>query len=438
RESDLRPGHHSFRTGPFHLCQTDRCAGAWLAAGACGLGLFHRRCLHRRGLGDTHPRGRTAGGRAVRRSDGHVFAACVGTRRGGRLYKRLPMERGRRLVGADGCRLGSGGFLPRHPLARRGQALAAALRQRAGAAAPQVCRAGYRLVAKSPRPLRLIMRNAGARVGVGPFFPIRPARKSATVADMRLDGRVAVVTGATKGVGKGIARELAQHGARVFVTGRSAPESALPGEQTTRIRCDHRPDAQVEAVFTGIVRETNAIDILVNSVWGGYERMVEHGDFTWPKPFWEQPLWRWDAMFIAGVRAHYQASQLAAPTMIAQRRGLIVNISFWAAQKHVGNVAYGVSQAATDKMTADMAIELKAPRVAVVSLYPGLVRTEKVMEAAQYLDLSNSESPEFIGRAVAALAADTDVLRYTGQVLVAAKLAKEYGFKDIDGKVPEP
>jgi len=216
------------------------------------------------------------------------------------------------------------------------------------------------------------------------------------------------------------------------------PRETRGDEQITGIRCDHRLDIQMEAAFNLIVREANAIDILVNNVWGGYERMVEDGNFTWPKPFWEQPLWRWDAMFSAGVRAHYQASQLAAPAMIAQRRGLIVNISSWAAQKHIGNVAYGVSKAATDKMTADMATELKPHGVAVVSLYPGLVRTEKVMEAAQYLDLSNSESPEFIGRAVAALAADPDVLRYTGKVLVAAGLAKEYGFKDIDGKTPRP
>src|SRR4051812_25874670 len=130
------------------------------------------------------------------------------------------------------------------------------------------------------------------------------------------------------------------------------------------------------------------------------------GNFTWSRPFWEQPVWRWDAMFAAGVRAYYRASQLAAPVMIARRHGLIVNISFWAAQKHIGNVAYGVSKAATDKLTADMAEELKPHNVAVVSLYPGLVRTEKVMQAAQYLDLSNSESPDFIGRAVAALATD--------------------------------
>jgi len=149
-------------------------------------------------------------------------------------------------------------------------------------------------------------------------------------------------------------------------------------------------------------------------------------------------LWRWDEMFHAGVRAHYRAGQLAAPSMIARRRGLIVNISHWAAQKHLGNVAYGVSKAATDKLTSDMAVELKPHGVAVVSLYPGMVRTEKVMEAAQWLDLSNSESPEFVGRAIAALAGDPDVLRHTGQVLVAAAVARDYGFTDVDGKSPRP
>jgi NAD(P)-dependent dehydrogenase (short-subunit alcohol dehydrogenase family) len=253
---------------------------------------------------------------------------------------------------------------------------------------------------------------------------------------MALDGKVAIVTGGTKGVGRGIGRELAQHGARVFVTGRSAPDGGSLEERTTAIRCDHRQDVQVEAAFKRIVREAGAIDILVNNVWGGYERMVEDGVFTWSKPFWEQALWRWDAMFSAGVRAHYQASQLAARTMVAQRRGLIVNISFWAAQKHIGNVAYGVSKAATDKMTADMAIELKPYGVTVVSLYPGLVRTEKVMESAQWLDLTNSESPEFVGRAAVALATDPDALRHTGKVLVAAGLAKEYGFTDTDGTTP--
>jgi dehydrogenase/reductase SDR family protein 1 len=253
-----------------------------------------------------------------------------------------------------------------------------------------------------------------------------------------LDGKVAVVTGGTFGVGRGIASTLAQYGARVFVTGRSAHDGVANEEQITAIRCDHRVDAEVTVAFERVAREAGKIDILVNNVWGGYERMVEDGTFTWTKPFWEQGLWRWDAMFSAGVRAHYHASQLAAKSMVARQSGLIVNISFWAAQKHIANVTYGVSKAATDKMTADMAVELRPYGVTTVSLYPGLVRTEKVMEAATWLDLTNSESPEFIGRAVAALATDPDVMRHTGTVLVAARVAMEYGFTDIDGKTPRP
>jgi dehydrogenase/reductase SDR family protein 1 len=254
---------------------------------------------------------------------------------------------------------------------------------------------------------------------------------------MTLDGKIAIVTGGAQGIGRGVASELDRLGARVYTTVRRepAPDSQ---DRITRFLCDHRNDAQVEATFARILDEAGTVDILVNSVWGGYERMVEDGDFTWPKPFWEQPLWRWDAMFAAGVRAHYHASQLVARSMIARGKGLIVNISTWAAQKRLGNVAYGVSKAATDKMTADMAVELAPHGVAVVSLYPGLVRTEKVMQAASFLDMSNSESPEFIGRAVAALAQDADVLRHSGKVVVAAALAKIYGFTDIDGKTPRP
>ena len=255
---------------------------------------------------------------------------------------------------------------------------------------------------------------------------------------MTLDTQTAVVTGGTKGVGRGAALALAQAGARVFITGRTADESGKDPGGITAIRCDHRQDADVDAAFARVLGEAGAIDVLVNNVWGGYDNMMENGQFTWPKPFWEQPLWRWDEMFHAGVRAHYRAGQLAAPSMIARRRGLIVNISHWAAQKHLGNVAYGVSKAATDKLTSDMAVELKPHGVAVVSLYPGMVRTEKVMEAAQWLDLSNSESPEFVGRAVAALAGDPDVMRHTGQVLIAAAVAKDYGFTDVDGKSPRP
>jgi dehydrogenase/reductase SDR family member 1 len=253
-----------------------------------------------------------------------------------------------------------------------------------------------------------------------------------------LNGKVALITGASRGVGKGIALELIEAGATVYITGRSIEDMQYVSGKGTAVECDHRNDEQVRLAFRRIVDEQGRLDILVNNVWGGYENMLENGEFTWPRPFWQQPLWRWDAMFQAGVRAHYVASQLAAPLMVTQRSGLIVNISFWAAQKYIGNVAYGVSKAATDKMTADMSHELRGYNVAVISLYPGLVRTEKVMEAAEWLDLSNSESPQFIGRAVAALASDAGVIEKTGRVLVAASIAQEYGFTDIDGKAPKP
>ena len=257
------------------------------------------------------------------------------------------------------------------------------------------------------------------------------------MSDPQMNGQVALVTGGSRGVGRGIAEELAALGATVYVTGRTVASAGL-GPGCIPVTCDHTDDDQVRAAVERIVAEQQHIDVLVNNTWGGYERMVENGQFTWTVPFWRQPLWRWDAMFDAGVRAHYVASALVAAHMVARRRGLIVNISFWAAQKHVGNVAYGASKAATDKLTADMAHELRPHGVAVVSLYPGMVRTELVMQAAAFLDLSNSESPRFIGRAVAALANDPAVLERSGSVVIAAACARDYGFNDVDGKQPRP
>ena len=253
-----------------------------------------------------------------------------------------------------------------------------------------------------------------------------------------MPNRVAIVTGASRGVGKGIAIELCDARFTVYITGRSVSEMAYLTGRGTAIPCDHRDDHQVERAFRRVIEEQGRIDVLVNNAWGGYENMIEEGEYTWQRPFWQQPLWRWDAMFQTGVRAAYVASRLVAPMMLTQRNGLIVNLSYWAAQKHVANVSYGVAKAATDKLTADVAHELQEHHVAVVSLYPGLVRTEKVIAAAQWLDLSNSESPRFIGRAVAALANDSDIMGKSGKVVVAAALAQEYGFTDVDGNMPRP
>ena len=270
-----------------------------------------------------------------------------------------------------------------------------------------------------------------------------------------MKGKVAVVTGASRGVGKGIALGLGEAGATVYVTGRSvkdksdveklggtiyqtAEDVTATGGKGIAIQCDHVVDEQVEAAFKQILKESKKVDVLVNNAWGGYEKMVEGSKLTFFKPFWEQPFWRWDAMFDAGVRAAYTSSAFAARLMTKRKSGLIVNISFWSAQVYLGNTQYGVSKAAVDKMTEYMARELKKYKVAVVTLYPGLVRTESIMRNAKHFDMSNSESPQFIGRVVAALANDPNIMKKSGKVLVAAQEALDYGIQDIDGKQPRP
>ena len=261
-----------------------------------------------------------------------------------------------------------------------------------------------------------------------------------------LKNHVALVTGASRGIGRGMALGLAESGATIFLTGRTLHEGngTLPGslestaETVARLgdvahiaQCDHRDDLQVEAVFERVAREVGRLDLLVNAAWGGYTQME-----SFAMPFWEQPRWRWDDMFQAGARAAYVASALAAPHMVRSRSGLIVNVSSTAARKYGGSVAYGASKAATDAMTRDMATELRAHGVSVVSLRPGLVRTENVMQAAEYFDLSKSESPELQGHVVAALLGDPELLARSGRALVTAELASEFGVRDLDGAQP--
>jgi NAD(P)-dependent dehydrogenase (short-subunit alcohol dehydrogenase family) len=270
-----------------------------------------------------------------------------------------------------------------------------------------------------------------------------------------LEGTVALVTGASRGVGKGIAVGLGEAGATVYITGRTAEEgrAAVPlsgnvhatADEVTRaggrgiaVVCDHTDDEQTRAVFARIAAEQNGrLDVLVNNVWGGYEFYRTGESRFWEeRGFWDAPFSRFDRMFTAGVRAHYVCAALAAPLMIARGAGLIVNVSYHASKMTMLGVAYGAAKAADDHMAACMAHELAPHRVTAVALWPGLVRTEAVLAAAEHFDLGNSESPRLQGRAVAALAADPDRARWAGRTLYSAELAVEYGFTDEDGTVP--
>lgn len=297
---------------------------------------------------------------------------------------------------------------------------------------------------------------------------------SAGAAPLPLAGRVAVVTGATRGVGKGVALGLAEAGATVVVTGRTehARGGRLRGslDETAEavreaggipvpIRCDHSDDDQVRALFERVGAELGRLDVLVNNAF-----KVPRVSFA-SKRFWELPLSIWDDMHRVGLRSHYAASALAAPLLIrtasqakqdvepdapgeggleGQPPGpppLIANISSYGGGQYVFGVAYGVGKAGVDRMAADMAHDLGPFGVAAVSLWPGIVRTERMLRlrgmGAMDFDDTNSESPRFTGRAVAALAADPGLMERSGQRLIVAELARAYGFTDVGGGLPE-
>jgi NAD(P)-dependent dehydrogenase (short-subunit alcohol dehydrogenase family) len=263
----------------------------------------------------------------------------------------------------------------------------------------------------------------------------------------RLRERVALVTGASRGAGKGIALVLGEEGATVYVTGRSVRGGATtlgrPGtiddtadEVTGRggtgiaVRCDHTVDEQVDAVFDRIRSESGRLDVLVNNAWSGYELS--------PDPalsFWEIEWRHWDLMFDGGLRAAANASRLAAPVMIAAGRGLIVNIT-WILDRPHGHAFYEVVKNATNKLTERTADDLRPHGVAVVAVSPGWMRMERMNLTPERA--AQTESPEFPGRAVAALAADPGVLERSGGVFTTPQLAREYGFTDVDGSQMSP
>jgi len=264
-----------------------------------------------------------------------------------------------------------------------------------------------------------------------------------------LKGQIAVVTGASRGIGKGIALELGAAGATVYVTGRTVDDrgAAVPGtvgataDEVTRlggqgipVQCDHSRDEEIKALFERVLREQGRIDILVNNVFTLPSEPVFEGSF------WEHSVGLWDDFMHVGCRGHYVASHAAAPTMVAQKSGLIVNISSFAGAAYIFSVPYGVGKAAVDRMAKDMAVELRPHGVTCVSLWPGVVRTEYLTkshaEGAVPFDIENGESPRFTGRAVVALASDPERMEKTGQVLICYELAHEYGFTDVDGRQP--
>ena len=267
-----------------------------------------------------------------------------------------------------------------------------------------------------------------------------------------LSKRVALVIGASRGVGRGIAIGLGEAGATVYVVGRTVEESSsastLPGtvhataaEVTAAgglgiaVPADASRDEEVAAVIDRIEAEQGRLDILVNAAWGGYERFTNGGLVF--GPFWEQPLSLWDSMNRVGVRSDYVASALAVPLMIRSGEGLVVSLSSFAGQVFIPPVAYAVAHTAIDRLALDMAEELRPHRITSVSLYPGLVLTESVTASIEFFEHdTNRETPIFIGRVVAALADDPQRFDKTGQSLVAAELADEYGVMDENGHRP--
>jgi dehydrogenase/reductase SDR family protein 1 len=267
-----------------------------------------------------------------------------------------------------------------------------------------------------------------------------------------LDGCIALVTGGSRGVGKGVAIGLAESGATVIVTARTRKsgtaewpgsldetisEIAKAGGIGVGLECDHANDTAVQDIFARVQRDYDGLDLLVNNVFAAPNVMPIN------VPFWKVPVSVWDLMHRVGLRSHFVASQLAVPLMLGRRHPLIVNTSSGGSIRYTFNVPFGVQKAGVDRMARDMAHELKPFGIAAMSIWPGYIKSEKlaaqpdrVPPALAKLIAERGETPVFVGRAVAALANDPLVMNKTGQILLASELAGEYGFTDINGRVP--
>ncbi len=266
-----------------------------------------------------------------------------------------------------------------------------------------------------------------------------------------LDNCVAVVTGASRGAGKGIALALGAAGASVYVTGRSAQEGDAPlpgtvyatadeisasGGLGVPVLCDHGDDAAVQKLFQQVADEQGGcLDILVNNATAIHDQLIEEGDF------WEKSL---DLARIldVGLRSAYVASYYAAPLMVKQGKGLVCFTSSFGGRCYMHGPAYGAQKAGLDKMAADMAVDFREHGVAAISIWMGLLlteRTRKVFEEkpGQYAELvPNAETPQFTGQLIAALYNDPELMEKSGRTLIGAELGEEYGIRDSDGKQP--
>ncbi|MGF1538834.1 MAG: SDR family NAD(P)-dependent oxidoreductase [Pleurocapsa sp.] len=271
-----------------------------------------------------------------------------------------------------------------------------------------------------------------------------------------LQGKVALVTGATRGLGRGIAIGLGEAGATVYITGRtltSSEDNSVGGSlQETQqaveeaggvcipVQVDHSDDEQIKQLCDRIAAEQNGqLDLLVNNVFSGVTALRE----AYGKSFWELEPSLWDQVNQVGLRSHYITSIYAARLMTQRRQGLICTLSSWGGMSYIFGVAYGVGKSACDRLAADLAVELKSYNVASISVWPGIVGTEHIADFAKQSEASsvfadgyNWETPLLTGRVIAALAAEPKIIQYTGKVRIIAELAKYYRLVDRDGNLP--
>lgn len=266
-----------------------------------------------------------------------------------------------------------------------------------------------------------------------------------------LQGKIAVVAGASRGAGRGIAYELGSAGATVYVTGRSVRGAATDNRRETieetaegvtarggkgiAIRCDHTNKNDIKSLFIEIEKNHGRIDLLVNSVFGGSESSLPKG---YGKFFWERPVEHWDAMMVAGPQAYLLTTRYAIPLMKGHHNGLIVNPTFFVKEQISGNLYYDLAMNAINRMTLGMAKELKKFNVSAIAVCPGWMRTERVVDAGFKAEDGTTETTAYVGRAIVALAFDNEISKKSGNIVTVAELSREYGFTDVDGTQPLP